>query len=154
MPADSLWILAMAFNVYLTFFRKYNAQQLRALEWKYMIFCYGLPFLPAFAYFFVQTPSRGKVYGSATVRSHPWKPTMVLISSSSYGVGFLLIGISCGSPRSTAQSGWSSRSPSLSISGRARRSSPNAVRFEISPMLPVMPHFLSFRIRSSVPSSP
>lgn len=67
MPADALWTLAMAFNVYLTFFRKYNAQQLRSLEWKYMIFCYGLPFVPAFVYFFVQSSSRGKVYGSATL---------------------------------------------------------------------------------------
>ena len=68
MPADALWTLAMACNVYLTFFRKYDAQQLRALEWKYLIFCYGLPCIPAFAYFFVQSPARGKVYGSATVR--------------------------------------------------------------------------------------
>lgn len=69
MPADALWTLAMACNVYLTFFRKYNAEQLRALEWKYMIFCYGIPFLPAFSYFFVQSTARGKVYGSATVCS-------------------------------------------------------------------------------------
>jgi hypothetical protein len=69
MPADALWTLAMACNVYLTFFRKYNAEQLRALEWKYMIFCYGIPFLPAFSYFFVQSAARGKVYGSATVCS-------------------------------------------------------------------------------------
>jgi hypothetical protein len=68
MPADALWTLAMACNVYLTFFRKYNAQKLRALEWKYIVFCYGIPFLPAFCYFFVQTPGRGKIYGSATVR--------------------------------------------------------------------------------------
>jgi hypothetical protein len=47
MPADSLWTLAMACNVYLTFFRKYNAAQLKKLEWKYFLFCYGLPFPPA-----------------------------------------------------------------------------------------------------------
>ncbi|KAL4927795.1 putative cAMP receptor-like protein [Aspergillus undulatus] len=65
MPADALWTFAMAFNVYLTFFRKYNSEQLRRLEWKYVVLCYGLPFIPAFTYFFIHTPSRGKVYGSA-----------------------------------------------------------------------------------------
>lgn len=35
LPADALWNLALAINVYMTLFRKYNAQQLKALEWKY-----------------------------------------------------------------------------------------------------------------------
>ncbi|KAE8375907.1 hypothetical protein BDV26DRAFT_283095 [Aspergillus bertholletiae] len=65
MPADALWTFAMACNVYLTFFYKYNSDQLRRLEWKYILFCYGLPFIPAFAYFFVKTKARGKVYGYA-----------------------------------------------------------------------------------------
>ncbi|KAL4915598.1 Nnf1-domain-containing protein [Aspergillus aurantiobrunneus] len=65
MPADALWTFAMAFNVYLTFFRKYNSEQLRRLEWKYVALCYGLPFIPAFTYFFIKTQSRGKIYGSA-----------------------------------------------------------------------------------------
>ncbi|OJJ08068.1 hypothetical protein ASPVEDRAFT_142955 [Aspergillus versicolor CBS 583.65] len=65
MPADALWTFAMAFNVYLTFFRKYNSDQLRRLEWKYIVLCYGLPFIPAFTYFFIRSPSRGKIYGSA-----------------------------------------------------------------------------------------
>ncbi|KAL5336334.1 hypothetical protein BJX70DRAFT_373017 [Aspergillus crustosus] len=65
MPADALWTFAMAFNVYLTFFRKYNSEQLRRLEWKYVALCYGLPFIPAFGYFFIRSLSRGKVYGSA-----------------------------------------------------------------------------------------
>lgn len=57
----------MACNVYLTFFHKYNSEQLRQLEWKYVLFCYGLPFIPAFVYFFIETEARGKVYGSAIV---------------------------------------------------------------------------------------
>ncbi|KAL4801567.1 Nnf1-domain-containing protein [Aspergillus unguis] len=65
MPADALWTFAMAFNVYLTFFRKYNSEQLRRLEWKYVALCYGLPFIPAFSYFFIRTRSRGKIYGTA-----------------------------------------------------------------------------------------
>ncbi|GLI79085.1 hypothetical protein PoHVEF18_007410 [Penicillium ochrochloron] len=55
----------MACNVYLTFFRQYNSDQLRRLEWKYVVGCYGLPFIPAFVYFFIHTPARGRVYGSA-----------------------------------------------------------------------------------------
>lgn len=35
LPADALWNLAMAINVYMTLFRRYNADQLKALEWKY-----------------------------------------------------------------------------------------------------------------------
>lgn len=66
-PADALWALAMACNVYLTFFRKYDSDQLRRLEWKYCAFCYGLPFIPAFAYFFIHSRAQGKIYGSAIV---------------------------------------------------------------------------------------
>lgn len=67
MPADALWTFAMACNVYLTFFHKYNSEQLRKLEWKYVLCCYGSPFIPAFAYFFIQTQARGRIYGSAIV---------------------------------------------------------------------------------------
>ncbi|CAG8174670.1 unnamed protein product [Penicillium olsonii] len=65
MPADALWTFAMACNVYLTFFHKYNSEQLRKLEWKYVLCCYGVPFIPAFAFFFIQTQARGRIYGSA-----------------------------------------------------------------------------------------
>ena len=68
MPADALWTFAMACNVYLTFFHKYNSEQLRKLEWKYVLCCYGVPFIPAFAFFFIQTQARGRIYGSAIVR--------------------------------------------------------------------------------------
>ena len=67
-PADALWNLAMAINVYLTLFKKYNAHALKAQEWKYFLLCYGCTFLIAFALLFVDNPSRGKAYGSAVVR--------------------------------------------------------------------------------------
>lgn len=67
MPADAMWTLAMACNVYLTFFHKYDSAQLRKLEWKYLLICYGLPFIPAFAYFFINSEEKGRVYGSAIV---------------------------------------------------------------------------------------
>ena len=68
-PADALWNLAMAINVYLTLFKKYNAHALKAQEWKYFLLCYGCTFLIAFALIFVNNSSRGKAYGSAVVRS-------------------------------------------------------------------------------------
>ena len=60
--------MAMAMNVYMTLFRKYNAQQLKALEWKYHIMCYGTTFIVALAELLVETPARGKMNGPATVR--------------------------------------------------------------------------------------
>ncbi|KAL1984003.1 hypothetical protein VTN96DRAFT_9688 [Rasamsonia emersonii] len=75
MPADALWTFAMAFNVYLTFFYKYDASRLRRLEWKYVLLCYGLPFIPSFVYFFVKNETNGPIYGSAVLWcwvSMPW----------------------------------------------------------------------------------
>ena len=57
----------MAFNVYLTLFRKYNAHQLKALEWKYHVLCYGIPFIVALSLLFVETDERKKIYGDALV---------------------------------------------------------------------------------------
>lgn len=68
-PADALWNLAMAINVYMTLFKKYNAQQLKTLEWRYHLMCYGGPFIIALALEFAETRSRGAVYGPAVVRS-------------------------------------------------------------------------------------
>ena len=57
----------MAFNVYLIFFHKYNVEQLRALDWRYLLGCYGASFVPAFVYLFVNTKARNKIYGPAVV---------------------------------------------------------------------------------------
>ena len=59
----------MAINVYMTLFRKYNAQKLKSLEWKYHIMCYGIPFLVAFVYIFTETAEKGRMYGPATVNT-------------------------------------------------------------------------------------
>ena len=58
----------MAINVYLTLFKKYNAKQLKALEWRYHLMCYGAPFFIALVYLFITTPDRGRMYGPATVK--------------------------------------------------------------------------------------
>lgn len=79
----------MAFNVYLTFFHKYDAAKLRHLEWKYMVFCYGLPFIPPFAYFFISSTSKGPVYGSATV-SLPLSLLHLMVDQLTYGLVMVL----------------------------------------------------------------
>lgn len=96
----------MACNVYLTFLREYDVKQLRLLEWKYILFCYGTPFIPAFAYCFVKSESHGKVYGSAVVCHAILLPTIRFRTDfSSCGVGLALTGISCESPPYTDLSG-------------------------------------------------
>ncbi|PSR97164.1 hypothetical protein BD289DRAFT_459131 [Coniella lustricola] len=67
MPADAFWTLAMAVNVYLTFYRKYDAQMLRKMELPYLLFCYGLPFIVALTYIFIKDATRGRMYGNATL---------------------------------------------------------------------------------------
>ncbi|KAI0201030.1 hypothetical protein F4808DRAFT_426367 [Astrocystis sublimbata] len=65
LPSDALWALAMAFNVYLTFYWKFDAQKLRKIEKWYLLICYGLPLPPALAYIFISTKKRGRIYGDA-----------------------------------------------------------------------------------------
>jgi hypothetical protein len=86
----------MAFNVYLTFFQKYDAHQLRSLEPRYLVFCYGLPFIPALAFCFIRSDARGRVYGSAEVSGLNDKslPSLTRASSFRYGVGYPLTGTS------------------------------------------------------------
>jgi hypothetical protein len=67
MPADAFWVLAMAINVYLIFERQYDAQKLRAMEKFYFLGCYGLTFIVALVYCFIETPTKGKMYGNATL---------------------------------------------------------------------------------------
>ncbi|KAF4512690.1 hypothetical protein G6O67_000039 [Ophiocordyceps sinensis] len=67
MPADAFWTLAMAINVYLTFYRKFDAERLRRMELAYLIGCYGIPFIPAFAYIFIRNSQGQRVYGNATL---------------------------------------------------------------------------------------
>ncbi|KAI0834165.1 family A G protein-coupled receptor-like protein [Hypoxylon sp. FL0890] len=67
LPADACWTLAMAFNVYLTFYHKFDAARLRSMEIYYLILCYGVPFIPAIAFVFVRTETAGRMYGNATL---------------------------------------------------------------------------------------
>ena len=58
----------MAFNVYLVFFQDYTVKQLKRLDMRYLLGCYGASFIPAFTYIFISTKDRGRVYGGAIVR--------------------------------------------------------------------------------------
>ncbi|MCJ1324617.1 hypothetical protein MMC10_001279 [Thelotrema lepadinum] len=64
---DAYWALCMAINVYLAFFSGRTVEQLRSLDLRYIIVCYGASFIPALAYLFVNTPDRGPIYGDASV---------------------------------------------------------------------------------------
>ncbi|KAG5973789.1 hypothetical protein E4U55_000278 [Claviceps digitariae] len=67
MPADAFWTLAMAINVYLTFYFKFDAARLRRMEIPYLICCYGLPAIPAVAFLFIKSSQGVRVYGNATL---------------------------------------------------------------------------------------
>lgn len=100
----------MACNVYLSFFRQYDAGQLRGLEWKYLVLCYGLPFVPALAFLFIQSGSSGKVYGDAVVRLDMRMSATSLTAQltdhfDSSGAGSLPNGACSGSPLSMDPSG-------------------------------------------------
>ncbi|KAK8160533.1 hypothetical protein IWX90DRAFT_270465 [Phyllosticta citrichinensis] len=77
MPADSLWTLCMALNVYLTFFHNYNAEDLRNLEVTYAICCYGIPFIPSLIYLILDLSADKGIYGPAVLwcwvsSGHEW----------------------------------------------------------------------------------
>ena len=103
---DCFWSLCMAVNVYLIFFHKYTVEQLRSLDWKYLIGCYGASFVPAFVYIFVDTKSRGKVYGPAIVSASLELPRS-LLTRRRYGAGSPPNGIPYGSRCCTESSGMS-----------------------------------------------
>jgi hypothetical protein len=68
MCADAFWTFAMACNVYLTFFHKYDAGMLRTMEKWYFLGCYGIPFIPAIIFVFISNPNDGsRLYGNATL---------------------------------------------------------------------------------------
>lgn len=67
MQSDPMWSLAMAVNVYLVFFRRYDASRLKKLYWIYGLICYGLPFIPAMVCLLLRQKQKGRIYGNATV---------------------------------------------------------------------------------------
>jgi ABC-type arginine/histidine transport system permease subunit len=67
MQGDAYWALAMAINVYLTFYHKYDARMLRKMEITYLLCCYGIPFIPGLTFIFVSNQQMGRPYGDAVL---------------------------------------------------------------------------------------
>ncbi|KAL8994352.1 MAG: hypothetical protein Q9169_005659 [Polycauliona sp. 2 TL-2023] len=92
--ADALWNLAMAINTYLSVLKNYNAQQLKAMEWRYHLLCYGAPFIIALIFCFVDTPGRGSIYGTAQLWcwiSSEWAFMRIVLF---YGPAWICIAVS------------------------------------------------------------
>lgn len=71
---DAYWAFCMAVNIYLVFFRGYSTKQLRGLDHKYFVACYGISLIPAITFLFVETKDRGKIYGGAVLWCWVAKP--------------------------------------------------------------------------------
>jgi hypothetical protein len=65
--ADVLWTLAMAIDVFLIVFRRYDHANLRKLEVKYLAAITTVTFIPSLVFLFIRTPEKGPMYGSVTV---------------------------------------------------------------------------------------
>ncbi|KUJ23877.1 putative cAMP receptor [Mollisia scopiformis] len=65
--ADVLWTLAMACDVFLIVFYKYETEDLRRLELKYAVGITTVVFIPALTFLFIHTPEKGPIYGSVTL---------------------------------------------------------------------------------------
>ncbi|CCX32418.1 hypothetical protein FPQ18DRAFT_272007 [Pyronema domesticum] len=91
-PADALFCLAMAFNVYLTVFHKRTSDQLKILEPLYVALCYGLPFIPSLTFLLIN-PARGKIYGPATLWCWIDNDWQVLRIASFYGPTWVVLAL-------------------------------------------------------------
>jgi hypothetical protein len=69
--ADVLWTLAMACDVFLVVFYRYDTKALRKLEIKYISAITTLVFIPAVTFLFIHTAEKGPMYGSVTVSALP-----------------------------------------------------------------------------------
>ncbi|KAK4215585.1 hypothetical protein QBC37DRAFT_371850 [Rhypophila decipiens] len=85
MQGDAYWALAMAINVYLTFYHKYDARALRRMEIYYVAACYGIPFIPGFVFLFITREGMGRPYGNAVLWCWFKKDWDVLRIATFYG---------------------------------------------------------------------
>ncbi|KAG9241593.1 putative cAMP receptor-like protein [Calycina marina] len=95
MSADAYWTLAMACNVYLTFFFKFDMDKIRRIEPYYFLFCYGIPFIPAFVYLFIKTSVKGHMYGNATLWCWVGGNWDVFRVATFYGPIWVVISLTC-----------------------------------------------------------
>ncbi|KAL3709034.1 hypothetical protein TMatcc_002823 [Talaromyces marneffei ATCC 18224] len=64
--ADVLWTVAMALDVYLVVYRRFEAEALRRLEIYYITSITCIVAIPAVVFLFIHTPEKGPMYGSVT----------------------------------------------------------------------------------------
>lgn len=57
----------MAIDVYLIVFRRYDAQSLKRLEWKYVVAVAVVTFIPAFPFLFLRGRNGDRLYGDAVI---------------------------------------------------------------------------------------
>ena len=67
MSADAYWTCAMPCNVWLTFYHRFTAEDLRRIERWYFLVCYGIPFIPAFAFIWISDSAGKRIYGDAVL---------------------------------------------------------------------------------------
>ncbi|KAL6860804.1 G-protein coupled receptor protein [Trichoderma novae-zelandiae] len=94
LSSDVLWTLAMAINVYLTFYHKYEARDVRKLEPVYLICCYGIPLIPGFALLFAKDHNGVRIYGPAIAYcwiSSDWALLRILVFYAPIWVAILVI---------------------------------------------------------------
>ncbi|KAI0969896.1 G-protein coupled receptor [Xylaria arbuscula] len=91
LPSDALWAFAMAFNVYLTFYFKFDAEKLKRMEKWYLLICYGVPFPPALAFIFISTKAKGRIYGDAVLWCWVGSSWDVLRVATFYGPIWVII---------------------------------------------------------------
>ncbi|KAI1436020.1 G-protein coupled receptor [Xylaria sp. CBS 124048] len=91
LPSDALWAFAMSFNVYLTFYAKFDAEKLRRMEKWYILVCYGLPFPAALSFILISSKSAGRVYGDAVLWCWISPPWDVLQIATFYGPTWVII---------------------------------------------------------------
>ncbi|KAH3950238.1 hypothetical protein HBH98_021900 [Parastagonospora nodorum] len=65
--ADSFWVFCMATNVFLVFWRGYDAIQLRHLEKWYLLLAYGVPAIPPLVYVILDHVWKTPIMGPATL---------------------------------------------------------------------------------------
>ncbi|KAA8903281.1 hypothetical protein FN846DRAFT_780108 [Sphaerosporella brunnea] len=95
-PADALFCLAMAWNVYLTVFRKKTTKQLRVLEPLYVSLCYGIPMVPALTFLIIKEPGKNKIYGPATLWCWIGTDWQILRIATFYGPTWIVLVLTFG----------------------------------------------------------
>ena len=69
--SDVMWKLAMAIDVFLIVFYKYEGEDLRKLEIWYIGIITALVMIPATTFLFIHTKEKGPMYASVTVSAFP-----------------------------------------------------------------------------------